>query len=162
MASVYRFACYCDQVPLTHNNDIVQADRSQSDHARQRCLFNRWVTERLAAFTAPGVYFGTHSCAAQAGDDSLIAGVGGGTFGGSIGSSMSHPLNSFSSSLRCRSTRSTSKADTDGLPPYFFARENATRFNISHMSDGRLIPVVRLIRSASLDGAELAFLRVVI
>ena len=52
------------------------------------------------------------------------------------------PPNSFSNSRRCRCTRSTNSPDTDGLPPYFFARSKATRFRSSQMSAGRLMPVV--------------------
>ena len=59
------------------------------------------------------------------------------------------PPNSLSNSFRCRSTRSTNKRDTLGRPPYFFALSNATRFKSSQISAGRLIPVVRWVRSAA-------------
>jgi len=59
-----------------------------------------------------------------------------------------YPRNSFSSSFRCRSTSSTNNFDTEGRPPYFLARSNATRFNSSHISAGRLMPVVRCVRSS--------------
>ena len=57
--------------------------------------------------------------------------------------------NSFSNSFRCRCTSSTSNPDTDGLPPYSLLRVNATRFKSSQMSAGRLMPVVRCVRSTT-------------
>ena len=67
-----------------------------------------------------------------------------------------HSANSRSNSFRCRCTRSTSKAETEGLPPCRLARSNATRFRSSHISAGRLIPVVRCVRSGAV-GADAAF-----
>ena len=55
--------------------------------------------------------------------------------------------NSFSNSFRCRATISTIRADTEGLPPYNLLRLKATLFSNSHTSDGRLMPVVRWVRS---------------
>jgi hypothetical protein len=40
-----------------------------------------------------------------------------------------YSASSLSNSFRCRWTRSTSNADTDGLPPNFNERAKATRFN---------------------------------
>jgi hypothetical protein len=57
------------------------------------------------------------------------------------------PSNSRSNSLRCRWTISSSNFDTDGLPPYCLARVKATLFKSSQISAGRLIPVVRWVRS---------------
>ena len=67
-----------------------------------------------------------------------------------------HSANSRSNSFRCRCTSSTSKAETDGLPPCRLARSNATRFRSSHISAGRLIPVVRCVRSGA-GGSDSVF-----
>jgi hypothetical protein len=67
-----------------------------------------------------------------------------------------YSANSFSNSFRCFSINSTSKADTDGRPPWCNARLKATRFNSDQSSRGRLIPVVWCVRWGGV-GADFAF-----
>jgi hypothetical protein len=104
-----------------------------------------------------GMWFRIPSGSLQLRHDVLAAGV---RFGRVAGDSLNGRVHgvqrlaaasSFSSSRLWRSTSSTSNAETEPRPPDRRDLSRATRRKSSQVSEGRLIPVVRCVRSSGFD-----------